>query len=113
MSADVLSLGTDGITALPRANGELTFAAPWESRSFAMALALAQQGLFTLDEFRDHLIEAIGRWENTNDGDEPYHYYSRWQEALESILADKQTIAEGAMRDRIEVLAHRPHGHDH
>lgn len=113
MSADVLSLGTDGITAPPRANGELTFAAPWESRSFAMALALAQQGLFTLDEFRDRLIEAIARWENADHGDEPYHYYSRWQEALEAILADKQTIAGDAMRERVGVLAQRPHGHDH
>ncbi len=113
MSLDVLSLGTEGVTAPPRTNGELTFAAPWESRSFAMALALAQQGLFTLDEFRDHLIEAIGRWEDADHGDEPYHYYRQWQEALEAILAAKQTIAQSTIRDRIGVLAQRPHGHDH
>ena len=68
---DVLALGTDGSTAPPRSNGELVFAAPWESRSFAMVVALAEQGVFTLDEFREQLIAAIDRWERAHDPDGP------------------------------------------
>ena len=29
----------EGVAALPRDNGELVFAAPWEGRAFALAVA--------------------------------------------------------------------------
>lgn len=113
MTTDLLELGTDGPEAPPRANGELVFTAPWESRSFAMTLALADQGVFTLDDFREHLIAAIATWEAANDEDEPYHYYERWQEALESIVRQSELVSDSALAGRIEEFAARPAGHDH
>jgi len=109
---DLVELGTDGPQAPPRENGELTFTAPWESRSFAMVLALAEQGLFTLDEFREHLIAAIARWE-ASGSDEPYQYYERWQEALESITDRQGLVSTGALDERAKAFALRPPGHDH
>ena len=78
-----------------------------------MVVALAEQGVFTLDEFREQLIAAIDRWERAHDPDEPYSYYHRWQEALEAILADHPLVGRGALRSRTDEFARRPHGHDH
>ena len=39
-----LPMDIEGSAAPPRANGELVFAEPWESRAFAMAVALCEAG---------------------------------------------------------------------
>ena len=78
-----------------------------------MAMSLADQGAFTLDDFRRHLIAAISQWEATNGADRPYHYYERWQEALESIVAASNLVATTAIDDRVAEFTLRPHGHDH
>ena len=36
----------EGVEALPRKNGELTFDALWEGRVFGMAVALNDQGVY-------------------------------------------------------------------
>ena len=95
----------------PRLNGEMVFDEPWESRSFAMAAALVEGGCFGWDDFRDHLIAAVQRWEAEPDG--PYRYYERWQEALESIVADRRIAAESEVAELAAVYAARPPGHDH
>ena len=51
----------DGPAAPPRRNGEIVFAAPWQSRIFGLTMALHAAGTFTWDEFRARLIAAIGR----------------------------------------------------
>ena len=50
-----------GIEAPPRRNGELVFAAPWEGRVFAMAIALQQRLAFPWNDFRHRLIAEIQR----------------------------------------------------
>ena len=95
----------------PRLNGEMVFDEPWESRSFAMAAALVEGGCFGWDDFRDHLIAAVQRWEADPDG--PYRYYERWQEALESIVADRRIAAESEVAELAAAYAARPPGHDH
>lgn len=95
----------------PRLNGEMVFDEPWESRSFAMAAALVEGGCFGWDDFRDHLIAAVQRWEADPDG--PYRYYERWQEALESIVADRRIAAESELAELAAAFAARPPGHDH
>lgn len=95
----------------PRLNGEMVFDEPWESRSFAMAAALVEGGCFGWDDFRDHLIAAVQRWEAAPDG--PYRYYERWQEALESIAADRGIVAEPEVDELAAAYAARPSGHDH
>lgn len=95
----------------PRLNGEMVFDEPWESRSFAMAAALVEEGCFGWDDFRDHLIAAVRRWEADPDGE--YRYYERWQEALESIAADRGIVAEPEVDELAAAYAARPPGHDH
>src|SRR5581483_11355715 len=55
---DVADMG--GSAAMPRKNGELVFAAPWEGRAFGLAVALSDQGLYNWEEFRQSLITQIG-----------------------------------------------------
>ena len=106
-----LTLDIEGPAAPPRLNGELVFAAPWEGRSFAMAMALAEQGLFSWDEFRDHLIAAVQRWEAAPAGE--YRYYERWQEALESIVSELAIVSGPEVDELAAAYQSRPLGHDH
>jgi len=73
----------DGESALPRDNGELVFAAPWEARAVAMAVALVERLELPWDAFRQRLIRAIA-----DEPDRPY--YESWAVALEELV-----IAEG------------------
>jgi nitrile hydratase accessory protein len=69
----------DGPTALPRDNGELAFAAPWEGRAVAVAVALVERLDLPWDAFRLRLIDAIA--------DDPARpYYESWAVALESMV---------------------------
>ena len=106
-----------GPAAPPRANGELVFREPWESRAFGIAVSLHEQGLFAWDEFRQHLIAEIGTWERAHPGasteSEGYRYYERWLAALERVLADKGLCPDAQLEARVAELAARPAGHDH
>ena len=106
-----LTLDIEGPAAPPRLNGELVFDEPWEGRSFAMAAALVEGGHFSWDEFRDHLIAAVGRWESNPVGE--YRYYERWQEALESIVSEREVVTRPQIDELAAAYEARPPGHDH
>ena len=79
----------DGAAALPRANGELIFEAPWESRAFGIAVALEAQGNYSWRQFRDELVDEIaaaeaGAFEST--------YYERWLVSLEKLLLKLEVV---------------------
>ena len=105
-------LDATGPAAPPRQNGELVFAAPWESRLFGLTMALHQAGVFDWEEFRVELIAAIGEWERQADHG-AWRYYERWQVALERLLAAKQLCNPDELGRRTTALAARPAGHDH
>jgi nitrile hydratase accessory protein len=69
----------NGSVAPPRSNGELVFAAPWEGRAFALAVAVVEHAGLGWDTFRRRLIEAIAA-----QPDRPY--YESWTVALESLI---------------------------
>ena len=69
----------DGVSALPRDNGELVFAAPWQGRAFALAVALVERLDLPWDAFRQRLVDAIAQ-----DPDRPY--YESWAVALEALV---------------------------
>jgi nitrile hydratase accessory protein len=69
----------DGLTALPRENGELLFDAPWQARAFALAVAVVEELELPWDTFRARLIDAI-----TQAPDRPY--YESWATALEALI---------------------------
>lgn len=84
----------------PRANGSLCFGSEWERTAFGMALALAKQGHFEWDEFRDELIAEIKAWEDGHPVDRSsWNYYDRWLAALE------RAIVRTGMLDPSEIKA--------
>jgi nitrile hydratase accessory protein len=71
----------EGAAALPRENGELVFAAPWQGRVLAMALAVMEHRGLDWDDFRLRLISAI-------DADPERAYYESWTVALTDLVVD-------------------------
>jgi nitrile hydratase accessory protein len=86
----------------PRENGALSFAQAWERSAFAVALALAREGHFEWEDFRQQLIASIGDWEGRHALDDPsWSYYEQWLNALEAVvvaagLASHEEIAARA-----------------
>ena len=113
MSIDLL----EGTTAAPpRDNGELVFAEPWQARAFGLAADLANEGHFTWDEFREHLIAAIAAAETAAVGgekSETWNYYRCWLTALEQAVTDSGLLEGRTLADRAAQYAERPSGHDH
>jgi nitrile hydratase accessory protein len=110
VSDTLLQLDVEGPAAPPRSNGELVFAAPWESRAFGMAMALHDGGLFDWEDFRRELIRAVARGEAAG-GD--FSYYRCWLEALQTVLDDRGLVDGAAVESLAAELASRPAGHDH
>jgi nitrile hydratase accessory protein len=79
-----------GQAALPRDNGELVFAAPWEGRAVALAVALVERLDLPWDAFRLRLIDAIAE-----QPDRPY--YESWAAALESLVVSLDLTTEAAL----------------
>ena len=106
---------TDGPGAPPRANGELVFGAPWESRAFGIALALHDAGAIDYEDFRSRLIAEISA---PGDGCGRRHgdYYERWLDALQLLLEQKGRVSAAEVGARSAEIAHawdHDHGHDH
>jgi cobaltochelatase CobN len=80
-------LGDD--LAVPRRNGELVFAAPWEGRVFGMAVALSDDQICRWDDFRDRLAAEIAAAEAHGDDS---GYYERWLASFERLLLDSGVL---------------------
>jgi len=94
-----------GDGAPPRANGELLFSAPWESRAFGVAIALRESGALDYEQFRAALIEEIA-------GGAPY--YACWSAALERVLVADGALSADELDARAHALAHEwAHDHEH
>lgn len=110
MSSTLLQLDVDGPAAPPRSNGELVFAAPWESRAFGMAMALHDGGLFEWEDFRQELIGAVAGAEAAGG---EFSYYGCWLDALQAVLTSSGLVDPAAVESAAAELACRPAGHDH
>jgi nitrile hydratase accessory protein len=106
-------LDSSGPAAPPRDNGELVFAAPWESRAFGVALALHAAGRIDWEEFRQALIAEIGAWEAAHPSGDGWSYYECWLRSLERVISGQGLVGAGDLRARAALLAARPAGHDH
>jgi nitrile hydratase accessory protein len=92
----------DGPAALPRANGELVFAAPWEGRAFGVAVALSEQGVYPWRAFRDRLVAEIAA---ADAAEVPSGYYERWLAALEKLSIERGLITSAELDARTAEYA--------
>ena len=99
----------EGPAAPPRANGELVFEEPWESRAFGVAVALSERDAFEWKRFRQELIDEIGARQG-----EHWSYYERWLNALQHVLLADGMLDEAEIEARMaELEEHDEHEHDH
>jgi nitrile hydratase accessory protein len=107
-------LDVEGPAAPPRSNGELVFTAPWESRAFGLAMALADSGVFEWETFRQALIARIAGFEAAHPDGEGWSYWACWTDALQDVLTGEAAVLAGdEVTGRIGELAARPAGYDH
>ena len=106
-------LDSSGPAAPPRDNGELLFAAPWESRAFGVALALHDAGRIDWEDFRQALIKEIREWEAAHPSGEGWNYYECWLRSLERVVSGQGLAGADDLRARAALLAARPAGHGH
>src|SRR3954454_11895188 len=55
----------DAPVAPPRANGELVFADPWDTRAFLLDVSQHKEGMFTRNQFQAELITRLASWEQS------------------------------------------------
>ncbi len=80
-------------SALPRKSGEMVFHNDWERRAFAIAVSLAEQGVFEWSEFQQQLIRAIAEAEQDDPQNPSRGYYESWLAAMETLLEEKELLA--------------------
>ena len=99
---------------LPRLNGELVFAAPWEARAFGIAVALNDSGLYAWRDFSQGLAATTAAEERQNT---PSPYYERWLTTLEKLALAQGLVTPEELQRRIAEYAagshNDHHGHDH
>ncbi len=93
-------LGDD--LAVPRKNGEMVFAAPWEGRVFGMAVALSDEQHYDWNDFRDRLVAEIAAAEQHGDTS---GYYERWLASFERLLLEMGTITAAELDGRTAEYA--------
>ena len=101
MSTETHSQITDmqGELALPRSNGELVFAAPWEGRAFGIAVALNEGGAYEWGEFQRRLADEIAAADDSDDGG---LYYERWLASLERLLVERGMVTREELDARMD-----------
>jgi len=81
-----------GAAPLPRDNGELVFEEPWQGRALGMGVAVMDRFGIPSDEFRTHLVAAIGEHTEAPGESAATAYYAAWVAALERLLRDRGLI---------------------
>jgi nitrile hydratase accessory protein len=112
-SVDDRIANMEGEVALPRSNGELVFAAPWEARAFGLAVALNEAGVYPWRDFSQGLAREIAAQE-ANAG--PSTYYERWLATLQELVITHGLVTPAeieAMMAAQALLDDHDHGHDH
>jgi len=100
------------LTELPGDADQLSFNHPWELRAFALAVAAYHNGQYDWSEFQLALIGAIRQWED-GAADEPWRYYDRWLEALETVLSGNGVLAGTELDDRTGAALATPRDANH
>jgi len=100
--------------ALPVDGDGPVFREPWEAKAFAMAVRLAEAGLFTCAEWTEALSDEIAAAREAGDPDLGDTYYMYWMRALEVLVARKSGIATSDIEQQAEewrdAYLNTPHG---
>jgi nitrile hydratase accessory protein len=88
--------------AVPRKNGELQFAAPWEARVFGMAISMYDDRQFVWDDFRNRLVEEIAEADAHCDDS---GYYERWLGSFERLLLETGVLSPDELDRRTAEFA--------
>jgi nitrile hydratase accessory protein len=109
--------GPENLAALPRLprdEGGVVFAEPWQAQAFALAVKLSEQGHFSWKEWATALADELKAAADHGEPDDGSHYYEHWLAALERLVAAKGLFDPAAMLARKEAWAvayrHTPHG---
>jgi nitrile hydratase accessory protein len=98
----------------PMPEQEPVFAEPWEAHAFALAVKLAEAGLFTWSEWSAALAGELAEAGRRGEADDGSRYYHHWLAALERLVAAKNLVIGPALRARKEEWAEAyrrtPHG---
>ena len=93
-----------GEAALPRRNGELVFAEPWQSRAFGIAVALHAKVGFPWSEFQKKLIEAVAAAPPDESKDPTEIYYRQWLTALERLVLEQGLVSGDELERRKRAI---------
>ena len=103
----------DGQIALPRQNGALVFAAPWEARAFGIAVVLNEAGVYPWRDFSQGLAAETAA---ADQHGMPTGYYERWLETLAKLAIARGLVTPEELEARTAEYAsgvHDDHAHHH
>ncbi|NIV75238.1 MAG: nitrile hydratase accessory protein [Gammaproteobacteria bacterium] len=105
----------EDLPAIPRDDeGGPVFRAPWEAHAFAMAVSLAERGLFTWKEWAQALATEIEAAQAAGDPDLGDTYYRHWLNALQGLLERKGVVDAALVSRRRDewrrAYLNTPHG---
>ena len=99
---------------LPRDEGGLVFAEPWQAQAFALAVKLSEQGHFTWKEWAASLADELQAAAKRGEPDDGSRYYEHWLTVLERLVMAKGLAHPAALLRRkeawTEAYRNTPHG---
>lgn len=88
----------------PKNDGKLYFTEEWQRTVFGMAMALAKEGHFEWEDFRQNLINAIAVWEeNACASGTTWDYYEPYTMALIQVLEKHGVITPGELDESADA----------
>lgn len=105
-------LELEGPIEPPRKNGELVFEAPWEARTFGIAMLLNQRDVNPWREFSSRLAAEVAGDGASADvpvlpppPDTESRYYRQWLAALEGLVRERGLISAEELDARTDEFA--------
>ena len=100
--------------SIPRDADGPVFREPWEAKAFAMAVRLAEEGVFTWSEWTQALSQEIAAAQAAGEPDSGDTFYMYWLRALEALVAHKRGIIgvdiDGRADEWRAAYMNTPHG---
>lgn len=80
-----------------------TFDAPWQARTFALAVALTDEDDLPWAEFQSRLVAEVDAADPASEDTEGA-YYRQWLAALERLLVEDDLLEPGTLADRVAAF---------